>query len=187
MKPPYVIWITGLSAAGKTTVGNALVNSLKEAGVNVEQLDGDRLRKLFPKTGFSKKDRDSHIHRVGYLAGLLERNGVTVVASLISPYKEARTFVRSQCKQFIEVYLSTPLEECEKRDPKGLYKKARKGEITNMTGLTAPYEEPENPELIVDTSLMPVNKCVDQLIDFLIVSKIIFSNSPNGNFRLGNT
>jgi len=167
MKPPYVIWITGLSAAGKTTVGDALVNSLKEAGVNVEQLDGDRLRKLFPKTGFSKKDRDSHIHRVGYLAGLLERNGVTVVASLISPYKEARTFVRSQCKQFIEVYLSTPLEECEKRDPKGLYKKARKGEITQFTGIDDPYEAPENPEIEIDTSKQSPEETLKIILRYL--------------------
>jgi len=167
MKPPYVIWITGLSAAGKTTVGDALVNSLKEAGVNVEQLDGDRLRKLFPKTGFSKKDRDSHIHRVGYFAGLLERNGVTVVASLISPYKEARTFVRSQCKQFIEVYLSTPLEECEKRDPKGLYKKARKGEITQFTGIDDPYEAPENPEIEIDTSKQSPEETLKIILRYL--------------------
>jgi adenylylsulfate kinase len=88
---------------------------------------------------------------------------------------------------FYECYVKCPVGQCEKRDPKGLYKKARKGEITNMTGLTAPYEEPENPELIVDTSLMPLNKCVDQLVDFLIVRKIIFSNAPNGNFPPGNT
>ncbi len=83
---------------------------------------------------------------------------------------------------FYECYVECPVAECEKRDPKGLYKKARKGEITNMTGLTAPYEEPESPELVIDTNLMPLNKCVDQLIDFLIVSKIIFSNAPNSNF-----
>lgn len=152
MKSPYVIWITGLSAAGKTTLGEALVNSLRDGGQKVEHLDGDSLRKLFPKTGFSKEDRDSHIRRVGYLAGLLEKNGVTVVASLISPYKEARAFVRRQCQQFIEVYLSTPIEECEKRDPKGLYKKARKGEIKQFTGIDDPYEAPENPEIVIDTS-----------------------------------
>jgi len=88
---------------------------------------------------------------------------------------------------FYECYVKCSVDQCEQRDPKGLYKKARKGEITNMTGLTAPYEEPENPELIVDTSLMPVNKCVDQLVDFLIVRKIIFSNAQNGNFLPGNT
>jgi len=167
MKPPYVIWITGLSAAGKTTVGEALVKKLNEAGENVEQLDGDHLRKLFPKTGFSKKDRDSHIHRVGYLAGLLEKNGVIVVASLISPYREARAFVRKQCNQFIEVYLSTPLEECEKRDPKGLYKKARKGEITQFTGIDDPYEPPENPEIEIDTSKQSPEETLKIILRYL--------------------
>ena len=127
MNPPYVIWITGLPAAGKTTIGDALTITLKEKGQKAEHLDGDRLRKLFPGTGFSKDDRNSHIHRVGYLAGMLEKNGVTVVVSFISPYREVRKFVRGQCSQFIEVYPSTPLEDCERLDPKGLYKKSPLG------------------------------------------------------------
>ncbi|MFC2112254.1 adenylyl-sulfate kinase [Bacteroidota bacterium] len=164
MNPPYVIWITGLPAAGKTTIGKALAESLKEQGQRVEHLDGDRLRELFPGTGFSKDDRDSHIHRVGYLAGMLEKNGVTVVATFISPYREAREFVRNQCNQFIEVYLATPLEECERRDPKGLYKKARKGEITQFTGVDDPYEAPENPEIRVDTS----DKTIEETLEIIL-------------------
>ncbi len=167
MKPPYVIWITGLPAAGKTTIGEALAKTLKEKGQRVEHLDGDRLRNLFPGTGFSKEDRDSHIRRVGYLAGMLEKNGVTVVASFISPYRESREFVRNLCKQFIEVYLSTPLEECEKRDPKGLYKKARKGEITQFTGIDDPYDPPENPEITIDTSNRSIEETLELLMDFL--------------------
>ncbi len=167
MKPPYVIWITGLPAAGKTTIGEALTATLKEKGQRVEHLDGDLLRNLFPGTGFSKQDRDNHIHRVGYLAGMLERNGVTVVASFISPYRDARAFVRKQCKQFIEVYLSTPLEECEKRDPKGLYKKARKGEITQFTGIDDPYEPPENPEIEIDTSKRPPGETIRIILELL--------------------
>jgi adenylylsulfate kinase len=164
MKPPYVIWITGLPAAGKTTIGEALTEALKEQNQRVEHLDGDRIRKLFPETGFSKKDRNSHIQRVGYLAGMLERNGVTVVASFISPYREARAFARSQCRNFVEVYLSTPLEECEKRDPKGLYKKARDGKIRQFTGIDDPYEAPEDPDIEIDTS----NRTIEETLEILL-------------------
>jgi adenylylsulfate kinase len=171
MKPPYVVWITGLPAAGKTTVGEELAAALKERGQRVEHLDGDRLRKLFPGTGYSRKERDSHIHRVGYLAGMLEKNGVTVVASFISPYRDAREFVRSQCRQFIEVYLSTPLEECEKRDPKGLYKKARKGEIKQFTGVDDPYEPPENPEIEIDTTNQEIDETIRILLNLLYLDE----------------
>ncbi len=171
MKPPYVIWITGLPAAGKTTIGEALTEVLKKDGQRVEHLDGDRLRNLFPDTGFSKEDRNSHIHRVGYLASMLEKNGVTVVASFISPYRDARTFVRNQCQQFIEVYLCTPLDECEKRDPKGLYEKARNGEIENFTGINDPYEPPENPEIEIDTSNQPVEKPISTILKYLQLSE----------------
>ena len=167
MKPPFVIWITGLPAAGKTTIGEALAKALKEKGLRVEHLDGDRIRKLFPGTGYGKDDRNNHIQRVGYLAGTLERNGVCVVASFISPYREAREFVRSQCSQFIEVYLSTPIEECEKRDPKGLYKKARRGEIKGFTGIDDPYEVPENPEIEIDTSELSVEETIRILSELI--------------------
>jgi len=167
LKPPYVIWITGLSAAGKTTIGESLTDALKKHNQRVEHLDGDRLRKLFPDTGFSKEDRNNHIHRIGYLAGMLEKNGVTVVASFISPYRKARAFVRSQCIQFVEVYLSTPLDECEKRDPKGLYKKARSGEIQNFTGISDPYEPPESPEIKIDTSNQDVDKTINLILNHL--------------------
>jgi adenylylsulfate kinase len=169
MKPPYVIWITGLPAAGKTTIGEALADTLRKAGQKVEHLDGDRLRKLSPGTGFSREERDMHIHRTGDLAATLEKKGVTVVVSVISPYRQAREFVRDRCKQFIEVYLSTPLEECEKRDPKGLYKKARRGEIRQFTGIDDPYEVPQNPEIEIDTSLQTVGEALARLLEFLDV------------------
>lgn len=167
LKPPLVIWITGLPAAGKTTIGESLTKALKNHQLRVEHLDGDRLRKLFPDTGFSRKSRNSHIHRVGYLAGMLEKNGVTVIASFISPYRDARAFVRSQCKSFLEVYLSTPLDECEKRDPKGLYKKARSGQIENFTGISDPYEPPENPDIKIDTSNQNVEETVQIILKHL--------------------
>ena len=167
MNTSCVIWITGLPAAGKTSIGEALTEALRKKGHRVEHLDGDRLRKLFPGTGFSREERDSHIHRVGYLAGMLEKNGVTVVASFISPYRDARAFVRKQCNEFIEVYLSTPLEECEKRDPKGFYKKARNGEMTQFTGIDDPYEVPENPEIEIDTSHQTIEETLRILLEFL--------------------
>ncbi len=164
---PAVIWFTGLPGSGKTTLGNALAKALKEKGATVERLDGDLIRNIFPGTGFSRDDRDRHIRRVGYLAGRLETYGVTVVASFISPYRDSRRFARSQCRRFIEVYLSTPLEVCEKRDPNGLYARARKGEIQHFTGVDDPYESPEHPEIRIDTSDMEVSECVNMILSYL--------------------
>ncbi len=162
-----VIWLTGLSASGKTTIAEALINILKEQGRKVEHLDGDLVRKMFPGTGFTREERDRHVKRIGYLAAMLEKHDVLVVASFISPYMEARSFVRAQCKNFVEVYVSTSLEECEKRDPKGLYKKARSGEISNFTGISDPYEPPENPEIIIDTTGITVNEATKQILKHL--------------------
>lgn len=148
---PAVIWFTGLSGSGKSTVAGWVVEALKRQGLKVERLDGDTIREIFPNTGFTRPERDQHIKRVGYLASRLEKNGVFVVASLVSPYQDSRDFVRGLTNRFIEIYVSTPLEECERRDVKGLYAKARKGEITNFTGIDDPYEVPNNPELILDT------------------------------------
>ena len=170
MDKSIVIWLTGLSASGKTTIGDALAENLKTLGHKVEHLDGDLVRKMFPGTGFTREERDRHIKRVGYLAAMLEKHDVFVVASFISPYREARAFVRSQCNNYIEVYISTPLEECEKRDPKGLYKKARAGEITNFTGIDDPYEPPENPEIEVDTTGITVNEAVERILEYLAKS-----------------
>jgi len=164
---PAVIWFTGLPGSGKTTLGNAVAKALKERGATVERLDGDMIRDIFPGTGFSPEDRDRHIRRVGYLAGRLEAYGVAVVASFISPYRESRRFARSQCRRFIEVYLSTPLEVCEKRDPNGLYSRARKGEIPHFTGVNDPYEAPEHPEIRIDTSDMDVSECVSLILSYL--------------------
>jgi adenylylsulfate kinase len=170
MDNSLVIWLTGLSASGKTTIGDALAENLKTLGHRVEHLDGDLVRKMFPGTGFTREERDRHIKRVGYLAAMLEKHDVFVVASFISPYREARAFVRSQCSNFVEIYVSTPLEECEKRDPKGLYKKARTGEITNFTGIDDPYESPENPEIEIDTTGITVNEAVERILEYLAKS-----------------
>ena len=133
----------------------------------MEYLDGDSIRDLFPNTGFSKEERDQHVRRVGYLASKLEQNGVFVIASFISPYADSRQFVRGLCKSFIEVHVSTPLQECERRDVKGLYRKARLGEISNFTGISDPYEAPECPELRLDTRFLTVDEAGGKVIERL--------------------
>ena len=153
-----VVWFTGLSGAGKTTVASWVARELGARGVPVELLDGDSLRDVFPNTGFSKAERDAHVKRAGYLASRLAHHGVMVIASFVSPYRESRDFVRGLCRDFIEVYVSTPLEECEKRDVKGLYARARRGELKQFTGIDDPYEPPVSPELVLETSRMSVEE-----------------------------
>ena len=162
---PAVVWLTGLPAAGKTTIANEMVERLKALGLPVEHLDGDQIRKLFPQTGFSREARNDHVRRVGFLASVLERNGIFVVVSLISPYRESRDFVRNLCKNFFEIHVSTPLAECERRDPKGLYKKARAAEIKNFTGIDDPYEAPLKSELVLDTSGLSPSECVRRIFE----------------------
>lgn len=168
-----VLWFTGLSGSGKSTLAADVARRLTELGLPVEHLDGDRLRSMFPGTGFSHDQRDGHIRRIGFLASLLEKHGVFVVASLISPYAESRRAVREMCTDFVEIYLSTPLDVCEERDPKGLYRRARNGEIEQFTGLTDPYEVPPNPELEIDTSSIPANRAADQIMAYLAEKDLI--------------
>lgn len=156
--PPVVVWFTGLSGSGKSTVAGRVAGELRRSGVSVEELDGDSIRHIFPNTGFTKPERDAHIRRVGYLASKLEQNGIFVVASFVSPYRESRDFVRALCRNFVEVYVATPIEECEKRDVKGLYARARRGEIHNFTGIDDPYEPPTAAELVVDTSRVSIDE-----------------------------
>ncbi len=168
---PSVIWFTGLSGSGKSTLSEALYQTLKKKGLKVEHLDGDSIRDIFPKTGFSKEERNRHIRRVGFLASKLENNGITVIASFISPYQETRDFVRNLCSNFIEVHVATPLEVCEERDTKGLYKKARKGEIKQFTGIDDPYEIPVNPEFSIDTSNFTIEESVNKVLKYLNMKK----------------
>jgi adenylylsulfate kinase len=159
-----VVWFTGLPAAGKTTLAEALLRKLQNLNCAVEHLDGDVIRQHFPNTGFSRKERNDHIERVGWAASLLEKNGIVVIASLVSPYQESRDFVRKLCRNFIEVYVSTPLAVCESRDPKGLYRKARAGQIQQMTGIDDPYEIPTNPEFNIDSQDASTEELATKLI-----------------------
>lgn len=175
MGPQFVVWLTGLPGAGKTTISTALLPRIREYGINVESLDGDVVRKeLSPELGFTKQDRELHAKRVVYLCKLLSKNGVGSVVSLISPYKEFRAFARSEVGiGFVEVYVKCSLDTCIKRDPKGLYKKALAGEIKNLTGLQDTYEEPTNPELIVHTELQSLEEIVDSIISKLLELRFI--------------
>ncbi|MBD3238809.1 MAG: adenylyl-sulfate kinase [Candidatus Moranbacteria bacterium] len=168
-KKGYVIWLTGLSGSGKTSIGQEVFLELKKRGYKIEFLDGDIIRKNLTKDlGFSRKDRKENIKRVAYVVELLSRNGVGVIACFISPYQKERDYVRKKSVNFIEVYVNTSLEICEKRDIKGLYKKARSGEIKNFTGISDPYERPKNPELIIKgTKPSDIHKNKNIIIKYL--------------------
>lgn len=142
------VWFTGLSGSGKTTISRAVAEELRSRGLKIEILDGDIVRQNLTKgLGFSKEDRDENIRRVGFVAHLLTRNEVIVLVSAISPYREIRSEVRQRVGNFVEVYVNAPLDVCEQRDVKGLYKRARAGEIAKFTGIDDPYESPLNPEV----------------------------------------
>jgi len=164
----FVLWFTGLSQAGKTTVGNRVYEFLKEKGLNLERLDGDIVRQsLSSDLGFTKEDRDENIKRVTRVAKLLSRERIGVISSFISPYKKIRNNIRKEVTNFIEVFCNAPLKVCEQRDTKGLYEKARKGEIQNFTGISHPYEVPENPDIELHTDKETVEESVNKVINYL--------------------
>lgn len=164
----FVLWMTGLSQSGKSTIADDVYNQLKDKGCRVERLDGDIVRESLTKDlGFSKEDRDENIRRVTFLAKLLSRNGVGVIASFISPYERQREEVKRKVENYIEVYVNTPLEVCEKRDKKGLYKMAREGKIKNFTGINDPYDEPKNPDIEIRTEENDLEKCIRIVINYL--------------------
>jgi adenylylsulfate kinase len=148
----FCIWLTGLPSAGKTTIARELERRLKSRNVRAELLDGDEVRRgLSADLGFDRKSRETHAARVTFVAKVLARNGVVPLVALISPYRRSRAEARAQIGAFVEVYVNTPLSVCEQRDVKGLYQKARRGEIQEMTGVDDPYESPLDPEIVVDT------------------------------------
>jgi adenylylsulfate kinase len=159
------VWFTGLSAAGKTTLSNALFARLETDGIAAEQLDGDVIRKhLSAGLGFSKADREEHVRRIVYLASMLTRHNIVVLVSVISPYASMRAEARERIPNFLEVYVHAPLAVCESRDPKGLYKRARAGELAEMTGIGDPYEEPPSGTLTCHTHLESVSESVEKVL-----------------------
>jgi len=166
----FLIWFTGLSGSGKSTIANVVEQELYKKGIKTYILDGDNIRKGINKDlGFSPKDRTENIRRIAETANLMIDAGLVVLAAFVSPYKKDRENIKSIVKDvnFVEIYVNTSIEECEKRDVKGLYKKARSGKIQNMTGISAPYEAPENPDIEIKTENISVEQAVEQIIEYI--------------------
>lgn len=164
-----VLWFTGLSGSGKSTVASSLEKRLHDMGKLTYTLDGDNVRHgLNSNLGFSDEDRVENIRRIGEISKLFVDAGVITIATFVSPFREDRQKVRELLgKDFVEIYIDCPIEVCEKRDPKGIYKKARAGEIKHFTGIDSPYESPINPEIVVSTHLNTLDECVDKLVAYL--------------------
>lgn len=165
----FTLWMTGLSGAGKSTISDVVVEELGQRDVPVEVLDGDVVRENLSKgLGFSKEDRDTNIRRIAFVADLVSKHGTPVITAAISPYREIRDEARELMNgRFVEVFIATSLEECESRDVKGLYAKARSGEIKEFTGVSDPYEPPENPEISVETEGRTPEESAQQILAYL--------------------
>lgn len=170
----FVVWMTGLSGAGKTTIAHVLVDELKARGLKVERLDGDVVRQSLTRDlGFSKEDRDKNIERVTFVAKLLSRNGVACVCSFISPYQAVRDMVRAETTNFVEVFVDAPLDVVIQRDVKGMYQKAIAGEIENFTGISDPFEAPAQPDVHVRTDQQSIDESAQTILDYLEARNLI--------------
>jgi adenylyl-sulfate kinase len=186
MHPGATLWFTGLSGSGKTTVSSILEETLRQSGYKVEVLDGDVVRTNLSKgLGFSKEDRDINIKRIGFVCNLLTRNDVIAIAAAISPYREVRDSVRKEVgENFIEIFCECPLEVLVERDVKGLYKKALAGEIKNFTGVSDPYEEPESPEIVVNSSTETPEASAERIIQYLIENGYLEADRLKKSYRV---
>jgi adenylylsulfate kinase len=176
---PCVLWFTGLSGAGKSTIAGAVEQKLYELGHHTYLLDGDNVRHGLNKNlGFSDEDRVENIRRIGEMAKLFSDAGIIVLTAFISPFRADRKMVREllEYREFIEVHMDTPLKECENRDPKGLYIKARSGEIKNFTGIDSAYEQPEAAEIVIKSAEFSIEECADQIIHYMQVNQLIFTD-----------
>lgn len=165
--PSFVLWFTGLPASGKKVVADRVYQELKNQKLKVERIDSNDVRPLFPETGFTSSEVNRHVKRAGHLCAMLEKNGVIVVASFVSPYLKSREFARQQAKIFVEVYMKSTPESCEKRDDKGHYRKARQGVFSDFPGVDVDYETSSNPELVIDVDNVSIDQAVDQIVYYL--------------------
>jgi len=166
----FLLWFTGLSGSGKSTIANAVEKTLVSEGIHTYTLDGDNVRKgLNNNLGFSPEDRKENIRRIAEVANLMVDSGLVVLAAFVSPYREDRENIRKilGATNYVEIFVNTPLEECERRDVKGLYAKARAGEILNFTGINAPYEAPEKPDVEIDTTALSVEEAVKEIMNYI--------------------
>ena len=165
--PAFVLWFTGLPASGKKELANRVYQQLKDDKLKVERLDSLDVRPLFPETGFTPDEVNRHVKRSGHLCSMLEKNGVIVVASFVSPYAKSRQFARGVANNFVEVYMKTTVEACEQRDEKGHYAKARSGEYKDFPGIDVSYDVPDNPEITIDVDETSLDDAVDQVVGYL--------------------
>jgi len=170
-----VVWFTGLPCSGKTTLSRKLEEYFKEKKLPIQRLDGDVVRKTICKDlGFSKEDRDKNIERIAYISQMLAGNGVNVIAAFVSPYQKMREFVRRICPNFIEVYVKCDIEECKRRDTKGMYANVERGKLKNFTGIDDPYEEPKKPDIVLETDKCSTEKNLNRLIKYINGNTNIF-------------
>lgn len=165
---PFTLWFTGIPASGKTTLGDKIADRLRPMGLKIQTLDGDETRRyLSPDLGFSREDRRAHLYKVVYLTRMLNLQGVNVLVSSVSPYLEDRKYAKQMIDEFIEIYVDCPVEVCIQRDPKGLYRRAIDGQISGVTGFDAPYEVPENPDLVISTNYFEPDVCIEKIVNYL--------------------
>jgi adenylylsulfate kinase len=175
----FVLWFTGLSGAGKSTLSERVAEELRRRDVPVELLDGDEVREFLSKgLGFSREDRDRNVLRIGYVATLLEAHGVVPIVAAISPYRDTRAQVRQMAKRFVEIHVHSTLEAVESRDVKGLYARARRGEIERFTGISDPYEEPESPEIRVNSATQTIEQSLADIMSWLEAQQLIPAAAP---------
>ena len=165
--PSFVLWFTGLPASGKKALADTVYQQLMKDKLKVERLDSHDVRPLFPETGFSPEEVNRHVKRAGHLCAMLEKNGVIVIASFVSPYRSSRDFARERAASFIEVYMQTTVEACEQRDDKGHYAKARRGEYQNFPGVDVEYEIPVDPEIVIDVDTSTLEESAEQILRYL--------------------
>ncbi|MCI4346169.1 MAG: adenylyl-sulfate kinase [Thermoplasmata archaeon] len=182
----FIVWLEGLPGSGKTTLSRELGARLRSEGWKVEVLDGDEVRRMFsPDLGFTRKDRELHARRVSYVSRMLARNGVAVMVAMITPYETSRQAARAEVgtTRFTEVWLSCPLAICQQRDPKGIYRQTEQGLVKRMTGVDDPFEEPLNPDLVLDTSTDPAAASAKKLYEHLATSGLLAPHPPRAALR----